>query len=104
MKLNLKKIGVEAEADVEKIIEKGMDNHEKDWKDKLLTKKDAKKEMAELKHSQKVEMEELKQKRKGFLAEKIRKEKQERRNVILAVIFVIIIIIFCIVMGALGIE
>ena len=46
MKVNLKKVGIEAEADVEKLIEKGMDNWEKDWQEKH----NAKKEILELKH------------------------------------------------------
>lgn len=51
MKVNLKKVGIEAEADVEKLIEKGMDNHEKDWQEKH----NAKKEILELKHKHKME-------------------------------------------------
>ena len=51
MKVNLKKVGIEAEADVEKLIEKGMDNHEKDWQEKH----NAKKEMLEIKHKHKME-------------------------------------------------
>lgn len=51
MKVNLKKVGIEAEADVEKLIEKGMDNHEKDWQEK----QNAKKEILELKHKHKME-------------------------------------------------
>lgn len=55
MKLNLKKLGVETEADVEGLIEKGMDNHEKDWKEKFDTKHEAKKEILEMKHKHKME-------------------------------------------------
>lgn len=51
MKVNFKKVGIEAEADVEKLIEKGMDNHEKDWQEKY----NAKKEILELKHKHKME-------------------------------------------------
>lgn len=51
MKVNLKKVGIEAEADVEKLIEKGMDNWEKDWQEKH----NAKKEILELKHKHKME-------------------------------------------------
>lgn len=51
MKVNLKKVGIEAEADVEKLIEKGMDNREKDWQEKH----NAKKEILELKHKHKME-------------------------------------------------
>lgn len=51
MKVNLKKMGIEAEADVEKLIEKGMDNHEKNWQEKH----NAKKEILEIKHKHKME-------------------------------------------------
>ena len=40
MKVNLKKVGIEAEADVEKLIEKGMEYHEKDWQEKHNAKKE----------------------------------------------------------------
>ena len=36
MKVNFKKIGVEVETDAESIIEKGINAHENDWKEKLL--------------------------------------------------------------------
>ena len=51
MKVNFKRAGIEAEADVEKIIEKGMDNHENNWQEKHK----AKKEILELKHKHKME-------------------------------------------------
>ena len=35
MKVNFKKIGVEVEAGAESLIEKGINAHEKDWKNKL---------------------------------------------------------------------
>ena len=54
------------EADVEKLVEKGMDNHEKDWKDKFKTKHEAKKELMEIKHKNKMEQENQKLKKKGF--------------------------------------
>ena len=38
MKVNFKKIGVEVEADAENLIEKGINVHENDWKDKLESK------------------------------------------------------------------
>lgn len=121
MKLNLKSKNKETvfEADVEKLIEKGMDISNKDWKDKLLTKSKVKKEIQELKHKEKIEFEEVKQKRKGFfdkrneekmkliqmkMDEEERKSKQKRKNVILAVIFIIILIGLCILMACLGIE
>ena len=38
MKVNFKKIGVEVEADAESLIEKGINAHENDWKEKLESK------------------------------------------------------------------
>lgn len=59
----------EAEADVEKLVEKGMDNHEKNWKEKFSMKHKAKKEIMELKHKQNIEETEHKMKKKGFVKE-----------------------------------
>ena len=53
----------------EKIIEKGMDQHEKDWKDKFNTKHNAKKEIMELKHKQKIENKEQDLKKKSVVQE-----------------------------------
>lgn len=77
MKLNLKK-GLEVDVGIEKLVEKGMEQHDKSWKDKFNTKHNAKKEMIEMKHKQKMEIEEKnKQKRTGF---KKLKKKGERQN------------------------
>ena len=54
------------EADVEKIVEKGMDQHEKSWFSKFNLKREKKKEMLELKHKQRIEIENEKQKRKNW--------------------------------------
>ena len=82
------------EADVEKLVEKGMDNHEESWKTKFTAKKDARIEIKKLKHSQRLEKAKLKQNNKNWLqkinedkrkikemelAEKVRKERQERK-------------------------
>ncbi len=64
------------EADVEKLVEKGMDNHEKNWKEKFTTKHQAKKELIELKHKNKMEVEEQKQKKKSWFER--RAEQKER--------------------------
>ena len=47
MKLNfdIKNKKANLEADVERLVEKGMDQNEKDWKDKFVTKHNAKKEI-----------------------------------------------------------
>lgn len=55
MKVNFKKIGVEVEADAENLIEKGINAHENDWKEKLESKTKNKKEIIELKHKNKME-------------------------------------------------
>lgn len=60
MILKIKKGGLEA--DVEKLVEKGMDQHDKNWKDKFNTKHRAKKEILEMKHKQKIEIEEERRK------------------------------------------
>ena len=65
------------EADVEKLVEKGMEQHEKDWGSKFNLKQQAKKEMKELKHKQKIDMEETKQKR---LNRYQRKQEEQRKN------------------------
>jgi len=47
----------EFEFGVENLVEKGMNIHDKNWKDKFSTKHDAEKEMIELKHQQMMELE-----------------------------------------------
>lgn len=64
------------EADVERLVEKGMDQNEKNWKDKFVTKHNAKKEILEIKHKQKMEMEEKSQTKKNW----IQKIEEERRR------------------------
>jgi len=68
MKLNLdiKNKKGSFEADVEKIVEKEIDNHEKDWKEKFKTKHEAKKELIEIKHKNKMEHEEQKANHKNW--------------------------------------
>ena len=60
MKLNIdiKNKKGSLDADVEKLVEKGMDLNDKNWKDKFETKHSAKKEIMELQHKQKMEIEE----------------------------------------------
>lgn len=79
MKLKIKKGEVEAEIGAEKLIEKGMDQHDKNWKDKFSTKHNAKKEMLEIKHKQKLEIGEQNQKRKSIF-ERIEEEKRKTRQ------------------------
>lgn len=81
MKLNFdiknKKAGLEA--DIEKIVEKGMDQHEKEWKDKFNTRYNAKKEMLEMKHKHKMECEEKNQTKKNWI-QKVQEEKRKNKE------------------------
>lgn len=47
---------IDVEGNVEKLVEKGIDNSEKGWKEKFATRHNAKKELMEIKHSQKIEL------------------------------------------------
>ena len=72
-----KKVGLEA--DVEKIVEKGMDQKEKDWKDKFNTKHNANKEILEIKHQQKMEREGKNQEKKNWF-QKMQEEKRRTKE------------------------
>lgn len=65
------------EADVEKIVEKGMEQHEKNWFSKFNLKRETKKEMEELKHKQRIEIEEIKQKKLNWYQ---RRQEEKRKN------------------------
>ena len=67
------------EADVEKIVEKGMDQKEKDWKDKFNTKHNANKEILEIKHQQKMEREGKNQEKKNWF-QKMQEEKRRTKE------------------------
>ena len=62
----------EIEADVERIVQKGRNQYDKDWKEKFNIKHNAKKEMLEIKHKQNLENKEhdLKKKTIKHLNEK----------------------------------
>lgn len=81
MKLNfdIKNKKAELEADVEKLVEKGMDQHEKDWKEKFNTKHSAKKEMLEIKHKHKMDLEESNKTKKNWF-QKIQEEKRKLKE------------------------
>ena len=100
-----KKAGIDA--DVEGIIMKGMEQHDKGWKEKFYIKYNAKKEMKELKHKQKLENRKIKKKKRYEveIEEKIRKEKikqleKQRKNQLLvrnvSIILIFIFGLFCI--------
>ena len=61
---NFEKKNATLEVDAEKLIEKGMEQHERNWKDKFTFKHSAKKEIMDLKHKNKIEVEDKKEKRK----------------------------------------
>lgn len=108
MKVNIKKAGIEAEVDVEKLIEKGMDNHEKDWQEKH----NAKKEILELKYKHKMEEQrakndikssneiELEKAQLKLEQEKLNREKDENKSKrtikIVSIIMFFIYGLFCI--------
>lgn len=85
MKLNfdIKNKKGAVETDVEKLVEKGMEQHDKNWKDKFNTKHNAKKEMLEMKHKQKMEIEEKTQTKKNWF-QKIEEERRKTRELELA--------------------
>lgn len=93
MKVNLKKLGVEVEANAEGIVEKGIDAHEKDWKEKLESKHNNKKELLELKHKIKMEEEYFKKNGKSL----IDKEEKSKKTVrIFSIILFFVYGLFCI--------
>lgn len=96
-----KKVGFEA--DVEKLVEKGMDNHEKNWEDKMQKKHNNKKELQELRHNQKIELFEKTRKKSKYeleLEEKRRKEeikntnKPKKEKQIIEIICICLILVF----------
>ncbi len=93
MKVNLKKIGLEVEANAEKLVEKGIDAHEKDWKEKLEFKHKNKKELIELKHKNKMEEKYFKKNGKSLINEE---EKSKKTVRIISIILFFIYGLFCI--------
>lgn len=81
MKLNfdIKNKKANVEADVEKLVEKGMDQHEKNWKEKFDKKHNAKKEILEIKHKQKMDIEESNKNKKNWF-QKIVEEKIKEKE------------------------
>lgn len=60
LKFDIENKKVDLEADVEKLVEKGMEQHDKNWEEKFDLKHSAKKEIMEIKHSHKLEEEKMK--------------------------------------------
>ena len=90
MKVNFKKIGVEVEADAENLIEKGINAHENDWKEKLESKTKNKKEIIELKHKNKMEEKYFEKNGKSLIS------KEEKSKKVVRIILFFIYGIFCI--------
>ena len=90
MKVNFKKIGVEVEANAESIIEKGINAHENDWKEKLESKTKNKKEIIELKHKNKMEEKYFENNGKSLIS------KEEKSKKVVRIILFFIYGIFCI--------
>lgn len=79
--INKKRIDVEG--NVEKLVEKGIDNNEKGWKEKFATRHNAKKEIMEIKHSQKIELENSNNIKKNWV-QKIQEESRKTKELELA--------------------
>lgn len=77
--LDIKNKKAEFQADVENIVEKGMEQHEKDWKDKFNTKHNAKKEILEIKHKQKLEIEETNREKRNWF-DRIQENKRKQKE------------------------
>jgi len=120
MKLKFDKKNKQAELDIdaERLIEKGMDQHDKNWKDKFNTKHNAKKELLEIKHKQKMEIEEQNEKKKNWfqkieeerrktkeleLEEQKRREEEKKKSIKIRIIITILLVIFGLAMMITGI-
>lgn len=79
LKLDVKNKKADLEADVEKLVEKGMDQHDRNWKDKFNTKHNAKKEILEIKHKQKLEIEKTNMEKRNWL-EKIQENNRKQKE------------------------
>ena len=123
MKLNidLKNKKGSLDSDVEKLVEKGMDLHEKDWQEKFDRKHNARKEIMEMQPKQKIEVEEQNKTKKNWiqkiieenrktkeleLEDRRRREEQERierqKIIKVKIIFTIILGILTIIFFATG--
>ena len=76
---NLEKKNATLEVDAERLIEKGMEQNDKNWKDKFNTKHNAKKEILEIKHKQKMEKEDKEQSKKNWF-QKLQEEKRKLKE------------------------
>lgn len=79
LKFDIKNKKADLETDVEKLVEKRMDLEDKNWKDKFNTKHNARKEILELKHKQKMESEEINQKKRNWF-ERMQDEKRKQKE------------------------
>lgn len=81
--LNLEKKNASVDLDVERLVEKGMEQNDKNWKDKFDAKHKAKKEILEIKHKQKMEKEDKNQTKKNWF-QKVQEEKRKLKELELA--------------------
>lgn len=79
IKFDIKNKKADFEVDVEKLVEKGMDQNNKDWKEKFKTKHDAKKEIMEIKHKQKLEIEENNKEKRNWI-ERIQENREKQKE------------------------
>lgn len=75
--LDIKNKKAEIEADLERIVERGIEQHEKNWFSRFNLKQKTKKEMKELNHKQRIEIEEVKQKKLKWYQ---RRQEEKRKN------------------------
>ena len=81
MKFKNKNINIEA--DIEKLVEKGIEQYDKNWKEKMEKKHNNKKEIQELRHNQKIELYEKTRKKSKYeleIEEQRRKEELKNTN------------------------
>lgn len=81
--MKFKNKNVNIEADIEKLVEKGIEQYDKNWKEKMEKKHNNKKEIQELRHNQKIELYEKARKKSKYeleIEEQRRKEELKNTN------------------------
>ena len=105
-KFDFKKKNATMDFGVEELVEKGMEQSERTWKEKFSFKHKAKKEMVEIKHKNKLDVEDKKQKRKTryqIKQEEKRKNKElEFKQKLIVICIMCGIMIFFIILAILG--
>lgn len=83
LNVNFKNVKADLEANIENLVDKGMEQYDRTWKDKFNTKHTAKKEMLEIKHKHKMDIEENNKNKKNWI-QKIQEEKLKMKELELA--------------------